>query len=437
MRFAVLLILVASLCVGVVAAGGGCLGSDQYKCSTNVDCTRASSQGRCEAVGFCSFDDASCGGGRRFGDLSGPFANQCVPPPDAAPPDAPIDAAIDAFVPDARECFGSGAYMMCFAGMPPMGTVTLVGALDTSTDARCAAMMPQSWIDAGQPDACLIMGKAINVTGALAVTGARPLVLLGDVVTISGVIDVASHRGAATLTPGAPATQCAVFVSVPGSDPSGSGGGAGGSFMRRGGNGGRGSSAASLGGTAAAADTVAPTVLRGGCPGQPGALGGTGSTVGAAGQGGGAIFITASNLTITSAGGINVSGAGAIGGTVNAGGSGGGAGGMIVLHVVENLTTTGARLLANGGGGSAGADMGVGTPGSDPVATMPTTPAPGGNGPGAAGGDGFAGSTQAQPGNNAGGSRDTGGGGGGGGGYIQSNQALTGATVSPAATIVP
>ena len=97
MRVAVLLASFAALAVLVIAAGSGCLGSDQFKCSTNVDCTRAAAQGRCEAVGFCSFEDANCEGGRRFGDLSGPFASQCIPPIDAPPPDAPIDAAIDAY----------------------------------------------------------------------------------------------------------------------------------------------------------------------------------------------------------------------------------------------------------------------------------------------------------------------------------------------------
>jgi hypothetical protein len=32
----------------------------------------------CEANGYCSFVDPNCASGRRFGDLSGPVANQCV-----------------------------------------------------------------------------------------------------------------------------------------------------------------------------------------------------------------------------------------------------------------------------------------------------------------------------------------------------------------------
>lgn len=434
-----LLVLIAGAIVAVIVGGSsGCLRSTQFECSSNVDCTRAGAQGTCEAVGFCSFSDSSCEGGRRYGSLSGPFADQCIPPPDAAVPDAPIDAAIDAYVHDARECFGGGAYMLCFAGMPPMGPVTLAGAFDTDTDTRCAATMPQSWTDAGQPAACLVMGKTITVTGAVTVTGARPLVLLADVITIGGVIDIAAHRGVTTPVPLSPALQCAAFPTAPVGDLAGGGGGAGGSFMRAGGNGGRGNDNAALGGTAAAMDAAAPIVLRGGCPGQGGGTGQAASTIGDPGQGGGAIFITASNLTISNGAGINASGSGALGGTALAGGSGGGTGGMIVLHIAETITATGARLIANGGAASAGSNAGTaGIVGADPAFISPTMPAAGGTGPGAAGGNGFAGTNQAQAGNNAGGNRDTGGGGGGGAGYIQSNKPLAGATVSPVTTIVP
>jgi hypothetical protein len=32
----------------------------------------------CETTGYCSFDDSSCASGRRYGELGGPFSNQCV-----------------------------------------------------------------------------------------------------------------------------------------------------------------------------------------------------------------------------------------------------------------------------------------------------------------------------------------------------------------------
>ncbi|HEU0032317.1 MAG TPA: lectin-like protein [Kofleriaceae bacterium] len=74
----------------------GCLRSTQFHCDDNTDC----GTGTCEAVGYCSFADSSCGTGARFGELSGPYAGLCVgdqPPIDGGPndgPDAPPDAPV-------------------------------------------------------------------------------------------------------------------------------------------------------------------------------------------------------------------------------------------------------------------------------------------------------------------------------------------------------
>lgn len=350
---------------------------------------------------------------------------------DAAVDTRPIDAPPDMFVADARECFGSGAYVLCFAGMPPMGTLSLSGTLDTTSDARCVAM-PQTWPAAGQPDACMLIARDLSVTGNLQVTGSRPLVLVGENVTISAVVDVASHRGA-PVAPGGNASQCNAFAGTPVASTNGGGGGAGGSFMAKGGNGGRGQDATSTGGVAAAADGTAPTVLRGGCAGQTGGAGT--AAAGPAGAGGGAIYVASSRLSLPSTGAINVSGAGATGGGTFAGGSGAGSGGMIVIHTVQ-LAMSGGRLIANGGGGASGGTSSAnGVSGNDPVVTAPTTPATGGNGGGSSGGNGFAGASQAQTG--ATGNNKAGGGGGGGGGYIQASLALTGITASPAIAVVP
>lgn len=52
-----------------------CLRSTSFACQDDNAC----GAGRCETgVGFCSFVDGTCASGRRFGDLSGPLANQCV-----------------------------------------------------------------------------------------------------------------------------------------------------------------------------------------------------------------------------------------------------------------------------------------------------------------------------------------------------------------------
>ena len=63
-----------------------CLRSTTFTCATSTDC---GADGVCEPNNFCSFADAACAQGRRYGALSGPVAGQCVgetPPPTEANP---------------------------------------------------------------------------------------------------------------------------------------------------------------------------------------------------------------------------------------------------------------------------------------------------------------------------------------------------------------
>jgi hypothetical protein len=58
-----------------IAGSAGCLKTTAFHCASSTDCGAG---GTCELVGYCSFADSSCSGGRRFGDLSGSYAKQCV-----------------------------------------------------------------------------------------------------------------------------------------------------------------------------------------------------------------------------------------------------------------------------------------------------------------------------------------------------------------------
>ncbi len=421
------LLYASVLAGGAAIAIVGCLKRPTFQCASATECDGVGPGAMCEADGFCSLTDSACTSGRRYGESSGPNSGQCVG--EIGPnPDGPIEP--DGPPPDARQCFGAAAYEVCL-GAAPMGTVTLSGAFDTSTDVRCLAAQPGMWTVNGQPDTCFIIGESISVNGALAVSGARPLALVAPAITISALLDVASHN--ASL--GAAANSSACVAGTPPGSGVVAGGGAGGSFMTKGGNGGPGDMNAGMfpGGNAAAQDSVAPTVLRGGCPGQTGGSGTAAS--GTPGAGGGVVFLATTTLTISSSGIINASGGGGSAGGNGAGGAGGGAGGMIVLHA-DTFVVSGSHVLANGGGGaSGGRATSAGNAGNDPASGTVTVGGTGGNGPGGDGGRGFAGNTQA--GNGATGNADAGGGGGGGGGYIQSNKALAGASVSPAATIIP
>jgi hypothetical protein len=337
---------------------------------------------------------------------------------------------------DGYVCFGPTGWQLC-APSPPSGVIVLPPTLDTDTSLTCATNVV--WNSGGQPDACILAGDTISGSVTTTVTGSRPLVLLASQaisISATATIDVASLAGGA-IGAGANPTTCGAFVQAPATL---GGAGAGGGFVTQGGDGGASGSLAP-GGRAALASGP-PGTLRGGCRGQTGADGQDVGSAGALGEGGGAVYLVAGN-TLSLAGVINASGAGARGAAKGGGGGGGGGGGMIILYA-PTITASNPRLLANGGSGSGGGGGTPGSPGADPVATSPLSPAVGGtggsgNGCGgiARGGNGFAGGIAAAIGvAGSGNGACGGGGGGGGGGYIRANVSFT-ATASPAVTIVP
>ena len=330
---------------------------------------------------------------------------------------------------DDLACYGAGTWMVCFPSAPTT-PLTLPGSINTD-GGQCLATQPVGWTAQAQPPACFMVGSTITAAGTTTVQGSRPLVLVAaDTITVSSLLDVASHRGG-NKGPAAPAGQCMAFPTIPPDNFGGSGGGAGASFLTAGGNGGAGEKAGNTGGTAPPIDAAPPSVLRAGCTGQAG--GATAGSRGAGGLGGGAIYLVAgASITFAGTGVLDASGAGGDAGGTRNGGGGGGSGGTIVLYAPA-INAIGARLLANGGGGASGGDSGQpGTNGIDPNPASPLTPAPGAAGSGGAGGAGYAGGIQAAIGTDGPmtNQQNAGGGGGGGGGYIQSNVPLTGATVS-------
>jgi len=350
--------------------------------------------------------------------------------------DAPT--AVDAPV-DAITCVGAGVFEVCPGGAAT-GPVTLSGTLDTD-GAMCAST--QLWTSAGQTVSCFIVGTTVTVQNVV-VTGSRPLVIVATgELDVAGHLDAASHvatttptEGPGALNPGTCGTFGAPAMAIP------AGGGAGASFEQAGGaggNGGAANNAANAGGTTYAPFLATPPgTLRAGCRGQTGGAGqGSG---GGGGFGGGAVYLAAGvRIGLGASAIVNASGAGAGEAGKNAGGGGGGSGGMILLHAPSFTIASGAIVVANGGSGSTGGNntgAGTGTRGNDPDPTNPMAAAPGPTGAGGAGGAGFALDSGAAPG--VGGLvNQGGGGGGGGGGYVQSNHDLTGATVSPAANVVP
>jgi hypothetical protein len=336
------------------------------------------------------------------------------PGSDATDGPVAIDGAIDV-ASDSRACWGTGIAQVCFATSQPTGTVTLSGALNTTTSSLCATDV----VGAEAANWCVIAGTDVTVTSAgLAATGNKVLVLLAtNALTIDGTLDVASHRGG-NLGAGAGLGTCNA-----GTAPGAPGGGAGGSFGDLGGDG------SGTGKGTTGAKPAAPTAVRSGCEGQPG----NGPTPGARGRGGGAVMLVA-DAVLQGAGTINASGASGGGGTPGSGnasgGGGGGSGGMIVL-AAPSITLSGL-VFANGGSGGEGSGTGSGTgnPGTDPTGAAAATGGNGGSSSGGDGGDGgAAGATTGGPGGTA-----TNGGGGGGGsvGIVRVLGTAASATFSPA-----
>ena len=309
-------------------------------------------------------------------------------------------------------CFGPAGWEVCLSAVPT-NMVTIAGSLNTTTDGKCADPVPASWAAAGQPDACIIIGQRIDVTGTeVVVTGGRPLVLVAsETITIAGILDVGSHRDPTSVGPGSPSADCTTGQ-APETENAGGGGGAGGSFMTEGGRGGDGDAddRDADGGSPGNAATL-PDKLRAGCRGQAGAQGG-----GATGHGGGAVYLLAGQSIM--GGRIDASGGGAVEGGPRSGGSGAGSGGMVVLYAPSIEL---ASINANGGGGASGANTpNSGDSGDDADVTAPTTAADGGEGAGGKGGDGNAGAAGPESGSD--GAATVGGGGGGGGaGAIRAN----------------
>jgi hypothetical protein len=328
---------------------------------------------------------------------------------------------------DASAGCTAGFLDLCAQAEPStMFEVAGAQAINTDNDPRCRTLT-----QAGGGDVCLIYATAVVIesSAVLTATGKRPLAIASaSRLTLNGAIDAGSHG--AQRGPGADDAAC-TFATVPANDAGGGGGAAGGSFALPGGDGGAGDQNRSGGAPTVAAPgthgaTTTISVLRGGCPGQPGGDEGSAHGQGHGGRGGhsgGALYLFARER-IEIAGVVRATGAGGDGGDSMAGGGGGGTGGLVVIE--SPSIANGGQISANGGGGGQGGGFIVtgtgvfknavripGNPGHDgdlgPTAAAGGSGAASGNpgfGPGGAGGA----STAAGSGTAA----DLGGGGGGG-----------------------
>ena len=66
----------------IVALGGCTPIASAFRCADSAACVREGVAGTCEGNHWCSFPDAACGSGRRYGEFAGDgLSNSCVPQP--------------------------------------------------------------------------------------------------------------------------------------------------------------------------------------------------------------------------------------------------------------------------------------------------------------------------------------------------------------------
>jgi alpha-tubulin suppressor-like RCC1 family protein len=70
---------VRELCTLVVLIAFGCGGRDAYQCTSSDQCVGNGAAGVCESSGYCSFEDPSCPGGRKYEEnAGGGLGGMCV-----------------------------------------------------------------------------------------------------------------------------------------------------------------------------------------------------------------------------------------------------------------------------------------------------------------------------------------------------------------------
>lgn len=343
---------------------------------------------------------------------------------------AGADASMTASAPDAAPTLGDPTCAFASGeicaeaeegGIDSAWDISTDTEFDTDSDPLC-----RSFAQGAGPEACLVLVESFSL--ALSVRfraiGTRPMILATvGAIEVAGTFDVSSGREGEAGA-GANHSGCAA-ASMPENDTGGAGGGAGGSFGGKGGDGGNGDTDSSLGfnGTGSAGSAGSPVGLpllaRGGCPGTRGGnesnLLGAG-VGGVGGGGGGAVsFLAGSHFLLESEASLRATGAGGVGGEVQAGGGGGGSGGFVRIEAPQIYQY--GNIGASGGGGGEGGHRlisGPKTGNSGADGALLATGAEGGSGAAENAGNGGPGSTMNNS-NATTGFAASGGGGGGGG----------------------
>lgn len=75
---------VGAALLGVLFGQAAACSGNAFECTRSDQCTAGDGAGRCEDSGLCSFPDAACPSGRRYGEHGGELSGLCVPAQDIA-----------------------------------------------------------------------------------------------------------------------------------------------------------------------------------------------------------------------------------------------------------------------------------------------------------------------------------------------------------------
>jgi hypothetical protein len=161
-------LLRASL-VAIVAFLGGCVFAENFRCKSDVDCTRGGEAGTC-VLGSCLFPDATCPRGKRWDATAQAWAGQCL--------------CSDDFSSDPANCGGCGSSCpppdnasstACVAGACAIATCSLgFRDCDGKYDNGCEANVFTSDVQLSSAiDHCGACGNRCPLSPNAAITGCQ------------------------------------------------------------------------------------------------------------------------------------------------------------------------------------------------------------------------------------------------------------------------
>jgi len=198
-----------------------CGTNDTFPCRDASQCVLGGAAGRCEAVGWCSFPDASCSGGFRFGDYAPPeIAGTCVGPDGTVV--LALTAAADAWIDSGKPGVAYGLSATLSADGDPAANILL--RFDLGGVPAGARLLQATLQVTTTPDGALAQGSAdVYVLRQAWAEGFRDdrvgspnWTMRDDTTTWAGPGASAGARGDAPIATFAPSTASTRFaVPVP------------------------------------------------------------------------------------------------------------------------------------------------------------------------------------------------------------------------------